>query len=99
MRDFDLVGVLFCVHLIRYQQQLGLLEAIAAEQLLNWQDGQAVLYVMAGGTAGPSQYKSSTPHPSPPAIGSAELRVGSILYGLRPLCVELRLHSTGIPYR
>jgi hypothetical protein len=50
--------------------------------------GQAVQYVMAGGTACPSQYSSSTPLPSPSAIGSAWRREGSILCGLRPLLVE-----------
>jgi hypothetical protein len=41
--------------------------------------GQAVQYVMAGGTARPSQFKSSPPHPSKAGQGAV---LDSILYGL-----------------
>jgi hypothetical protein len=69
----------FCVHLVIYEyqqlQQLGLPEARSSAAPF-----QARLYDIAGGTARPSQYKSSPLHPSPP--GGAERRFRSVLFGL-----------------
>jgi hypothetical protein len=55
------------VHLLIYQQlqQLTLPETCSLEQS-SALPGQAVRYGMAGGTARPSQYKSSPRHLSPP---------------------------------
>jgi hypothetical protein len=53
-----------------------------------WEEMFYIFGTVRYGTARPSQYKSFPPPPTPLIQpGSAGRRVGSIIYGLRPLCL------------
>jgi hypothetical protein len=78
------VMTVFCVHLVIHQQQQRYCRKVTAKQLL----GTASNTVRhAGGTARPSQYKTL---PLPPLLQIVRTvrRVGSVLYGIRPLWAE-----------
>ncbi len=96
LHDFGDIGVL-CTFLNKPPAAAGILGFPKARSWAAHCQGRRS--VIAGGTARPPWYKSLPLHPSPPA-GREVRRVGSALYGLRPLwawlCPSLVLSLVGI---